>query len=197
MIATLRGAIHRLDPGEVVVDVQGVGYGVMVPVSYWDTLTEGQITLLWTHTYVREDRLELFGFGDRAGRTLFEEFLKMPGIGPKTALELCAVPRPLLHQAVAEQDERLLRTVKGIGQKSAEKLLVELKSLFEKRPDLFGSSVTSTDHPLPGRHEFDQDAVAALASLGYDRQTILKTLRDLPADIASTEERVTAALRSL
>lgn len=197
MIAHLRGAIHRLDPGEIVVDVQGVGYGVSVPVSYWDALEEGQIALVWTHTYVREDRLDLFGFADRAGRTLFEEFLKMPGIGPKTALELCAVPRPLLHQAVAEQDERLLRTVKGIGQKSAEKLLVELKSLFEKRPDLFGSPSPSMEGSLPGRHEFDQDAVAALASLGYDRQTILKTLRDLPTEIKTTEERVTAALRSL
>lgn len=177
------------------VDVQGTGYGVSVPASFWDEVQEGQITLLWTHTYVREDRLELFGFPDRAGVTLFEEFLKMPGIGPKTALELCAVPRPLLQQAVAEQDERLLRTVKGIGQKSAEKLLLELKSLFEKRPDLFGSPAGQAD--APARHEFDQDAVAALASLGYDRQTILRALRDLPPDVATTEERVATALRSL
>jgi len=193
MIAHLRGAIHRLDPGEVSVDVQGVGYRVSVPVDVWEQLEEGQPAMLWISTYVREDRLELFGFSDRGGRTIFEEFLKISGIGPRMGLELCAVPRSLLLQATDQEDSRMLSNVKGVGKKTAEKLLLELRSLRERKPDIFGVPQANAST----RHEYDQDAIAALSSLGYDSGSIMRILKDLPTDIQSTEARVAAALRSL
>ncbi len=192
MIAHLRGTVHRLDPGEATVDVAGVGYRVSLPIDAWDSLEEGQQRMLWISTYVREDRLDLFGFPDRVGRTLFEEFLKLPGVGPKMALELCAVPRTLLAQAVREEDPTLLQNIKGVGKKTAEKLLLELKSLAEKRPEILEAA--------PGaarRGEFDQDAISALTALGYDAQTVIRTLKELPSELASTEDRVAAALRAL
>lgn len=193
MIGHLRGSIHRLDLGEVQVDVSGVGYRVTVPVEVWDKLAEGEAAMLWIFTYVREDRLELYGFSDRSGRTLFEEFLKLDGIGPKMALELCNVPRSLLRQAVSDDDHAVLTDVKGIGKKTAEKLLVELKSLVEKKPDILGSAADGGVM----RHEYDQDAISTLASLGYDTHTILHVLKDLSPELTTTEDRVAAALRSL
>ncbi len=194
MIATLRGTVHKMDTGEVIVDVQGVGYKVTVPLDVWDALTEAEQTMLWVSTYVREDRFDLYGFRDRAGRTMFEEFIKLSGIGPKMGLELCAVPRSMLLQAVHLNDDKLLSNVKGVGKKTAEKLLVELRSLVEKMPDLLGSA---SEGGSVARNEFDRDAISTLASLGYDMQTITRTLKDLPPDLKTTEERVAAALRSL
>jgi Holliday junction DNA helicase RuvA len=193
MIATLRGTVHKMDIGEVIVDVQGVGYKVTVPVDVWDGLQEAEQTMLWVSTYVREDRFDLYGFRDRAGRTMFEEFIKLSGIGPKMGLELCAVPRSMLLQAVHLNDDKLLSNVKGVGKKTAEKLLVELRSLVEKMPDLLGAPSEGQAH----RSEFDRDAIETLAALGYDMPTITRTLKDLPPDLKTTEERVAAALRSL
>jgi Holliday junction DNA helicase RuvA len=192
MIAHLRGSVHKSEPGDVSVDVGGVGYRVTVPLDVWDELNEGDVRMLWVSTYVREDRLELYGFRDYEVRVLFEEFLKLAGVGPKMAIELCAVPRSLLAQATMEENVSLLTSIKGVGKKTAEKLLLELKSLTEKKPSLLiekGKSAVSG--------QFDQDAIAALTSLGYDSPTVIQVLKELPKDLKTTEDRVAAALRSL
>ena len=192
MLAHLRGSVHKMDPGEVTVDVSGVGYRVSVPLDVWDELQEAQPRMLWISTYVREDRFDLFGFADRDGKILFEELIKCSGVGPKLGLELCAVPRVMLKQAMEEQNVSLLTSIKGVGKKTAEKLLLELRSLAERKPQIFmvkGVSAT--------RGEFDQDAIAALTALGYDSATAIHALKDLPPTVKTTEERVAAALRSL
>ena len=193
MIAHLRGTVHKLKPELVTVDVGGVGYKVAVPLSVWDDLVDGREATVFTYTYVREDRLDLYGFSDEAGRTLFERFLNMDGVGPKTALELCAVPRSLLMQAIGADDPKLLTSIKGIGKKTAEKLLVDMRSLAEKEPHIFGPDHGSrvTDH------RYDQDTIEALKTLGHDTSTIMQALKHLPDDLATTEERVSAALRTL
>ena len=193
MISHLRGIIHRQNPEKVTIDVNGVGYGVSVPISVWDELTEGEEATHYILTYVREDRLDLFGFADATGRTLFERFIGMTGIGPKTALELCTVPKSLLMQAIGSQDPKLLTSVKGIGKKTAEKLLLDLKSLAEKQPEIFGANQGSAIT----NHAFDQDAIDTLKNLGYDTGNIMQVLANLPEDITSTEQRVAAAIRSL
>jgi len=193
MIAHLRGTVHKLKPELVTVDVGGVGYRVAVPLPVWEEIAEGKETTLFIYTYVREDRLDLFGFADEAGRTLFERFLNMDGVGPRHALELSSVPRSLLMQAIGADDPTLLTGIKGIGKKTAEKLLVDLRSLAERDPHIFGpdhrSQITN--------HQYDQDAIEALKNLGYDTSTIMRALKDLPTGLASTEQRITAALRSL
>lgn len=173
-------------------DVQGVGYRVSVPLDAWEKLMDVQPASLWISSYIREDRFDLYGFLDRTGLILFESLLKLSGIGPRLGLELCAVPKSLLLRAVQEQDESMLKNVKGVGKKTAKKVLLELQSFLEKNPLLLGE--TSAEH-LP--HEFDQDAIAALTTLGYDTSSVTKVLRDLPMDVKTTEERVAAALRAL
>ncbi|MEK7563873.1 MAG: Holliday junction branch migration protein RuvA [Patescibacteria group bacterium] len=194
MISSLRGVIHKGPIGEVTVDVQGVGYRVAVPLDIWEMLQGGEQRLLWVSTYVREDRLDLYGFPEAAGRRFFEELINMQGIGPRLGLELCAVPKDLLMQAVRDEDASILQSIKGVGRKTAEKLLLELKSLAEKQPDLFRSS-SSKDGDMG--NQYDRDAVEALKGLGYDGPTILDMLKKLPKDLKTTEDRVKAALRAL
>lgn len=192
MIAHLRGTISKGSTGEATVDVGGVGYRVSMPLDDWDALTEGEAATIWVSTYVREDRLDLFGFTDRPTRTLFEELIERPGIGPRMGLELCAVPRSLLLRAIHEQDPALLQSVKGIGKKTAEKLVLELKEVAEKHPEAFAEV---RDHIAPA--QFDQDTIAALTQLGFAASDIISVLKTIPKDLTTTEQRVTAALRSL
>jgi len=194
MISHLHGRMHKLEPGAVDVDVNGVGYLVRLPITDWDQLMEGATETLWTKTYVREDRFDLYGFLEQGTRSLFEELIDKPGIGPKLGLELCSTPKSILLQAIGEQDPTMLMTVKGIGRKTAEKLLLELKSLLEKRPDMFG---TETDEGGLVVGDIDKDVIAALRTLGYDTPAILRALRQLPKELRSTEERVSAALRAI
>ncbi len=191
MIARLKGSVTKLGVGQLVMDVNGVGYLIAVPKTVWDVLHDGREAVLWTSTYVREDRLDLYGFESPAGRMLFELLIAQSGIGPKTGLELCDVPRNLLLHAVQSKEPELLTQVKGIGRKTAEKLILELQTVVEKHPEIF-----TGDGSGPALATgFDQDAISALVSLGYDTASILAVLKTLPADLATTEERVAAALR--
>lgn len=194
MIALLTGTVLKQQEEEVFLAVGGVGYKVSVPINVWDELKNEEEATLYIHTYVREDRFDLFGFLTKNDKILFERFIGMSGIGPRHALELSAVPKSLLMQAIGAQDPKLLTSVKGIGKKTAEKLLVDLKSLAEKQPNIFGVR----DSELGGRDmNTDQDVIDALKNLGYDTATIIETLSSLPDDVITTEEKVAAALRSL
>ena len=191
MIAHLRGIISKGVPGEATVDVQGVGYRVHMPLNDWDSVLESANVRLFISTYVREDRFDLFGFLEERTRTLFERFIELNGIGPRMGLELCAVPRAVLSRAVQQNDPALLVAIKGIGRKTAEKLLVELKSLAERAPSILlgGEQITGA--------RYDPDAIAALTQLGFAPQDIMHSLETLPKELATTEERVAAALRTL
>jgi holliday junction DNA helicase RuvA len=193
MIHSLSGTVRRLSIPQLSIDVNGVGYLVTVPHPLWDTLFDGSKATIVVHTYVREDRLELFGFTDNAERLLFMDLIGISGIGPKTALEICSIPRSVLVNAVMSGEAGSLTQIKGIGKKTAEKLLVDLKALFEKHPDRLMGHDDAKDAPA----SFDRDAIAALVGLGYDQATIVKALKKIPAKITRTEDRVTAVLRSL
>ncbi len=193
MLYSVTGTIHRLLPPLVTVATSGgVGYIVSVPLPVWESLDDKKIATLITYTFVREDRLELFGFLKETERTFFTELLNLDGIGPKTALELCSISRSLLENAVSENDGSMLTKVKGIGKKTAEKLLVDLKSMHEKHPEWFASGGKSSASGV-----LDEDAVTALVALGYDRSTVIDAVKKLPKSITRTEDRVTAVLRSI
>ena len=191
MISHLKGIVSKGSPGEATVDVNGVGYKISMPLNEWDEILDGSAELIQVSTYVREDRFELFGFIDPLSRRLFEDLIQLNGIGPRMGLELCAVPRSMLLSAVDQNDAAVLTAIKGIGRKTAEKLLLELKSLAEKHPEVF-ASVGGT---MAAR--FDADTVAALTQLGFSTPDVLKVLEQLPKDLTTTEDRVTAALRNL
>ncbi len=193
MFSHLSGTVHKQQPGIITLDVQGVGYLVAVPLSVWDELEKNEEARLHIATYIREDRFDLFGFQEASDRLLFEECMKMSGVGPSLGLELCSVPRNLLLQAINDQDPGVLTNIKGIGKKRAEKVLVDLKSVIERHPALFAAASVKEGMAAT----FDQDAVEALTALGYDHGTSMQALKDVPKDLKTTEERVKAALQSL
>ncbi len=193
MLHSLSGTVRKLLPPQVEIDVAGVGYLASVPHPLWESLEEGSTQRIVVYAYIREDRFDLYGFGSDAERTFFGELISLNGIGPKIALELCSMPRSVLHAAVLHDDARTLTQVKGVGARTAEKLLLELKAIVEKHPDQWQGEAA-----MPGQSSaFDPDVLAALLSLGYDERTVRDELKKLPKDVKNTEERVRAILRSL
>lgn len=193
MLYALTGTIQKLDIPHVAVDVSGVSYLAAVPHPVWDSLQSAETTTLIVYTLVREDRLDLFGFRNANDRAFFIALLNLSGIGPKLALELSSIPREMLVEAAEKEDAGILSSIKGVGRKTAEKLLVDLKSMFEKHPE-WAALISS---PGESRANFDSDAIAALVSLGYDQPSALDALKKIPTKLKRTEDRVAAALRSL
>lgn len=191
MISQLRGIVTKHEVPVLTVDVAGVGYEVQCVLPLWERLSDGEEVCIHIFTYVREDRLDLYGFSSAAERKLFLHFLNISGVGPKMALQLAAVPPSVLAGIVAHEDTRLLSSLKGVGKKMAEKLLLELSSLEEK--GILDTAAASTGG-IPG--SVDEDALEALVNLGYDRRMITRKLAEMP-EVTTTEERVKAVLRSL
>ena len=189
MIRSLRGKIGKREAPFMTIDVSGVGYEVQCTDNLFELAIEGEELVIEIYTLVREDRLDLFGFKNNLERKLFVNFLSIPGVGPRTALQLCSVPVNVLYHAVEHQDARSLSSIKGVGKKMSEKLLVELSSLAEK-----GILAESSSDPKIGL--VDEDALEALANLGYDKKTIIKRLQEV-GDVDTTEERVKKVLQSL
>lgn len=182
MIGSLRGRLLDRSPrGEVLVEVGGVGYRVVVPTGTLAALGEvGSEVFVWTHHYVREGAVCLYGFATREERTLFEALLGARGVGPALALALLSAHSPAsLREALATGDLDALCTVPGVGRKTAARLMVELKARLEV------ADAAAT--PAPGAPNGDGGAAraelrAALASLGYGPEEVREALRALPAD---------------
>ena len=194
MISHLNGKLEHIDQNHVVLEVGSVGYHVNVPAAVLSRLPKvGEAVKLFTIQVVRENDISLYGFITKEERALFNLFLSVSGIGPKLALALISgFPLDRLVSAIAQGDTGLLSSISGIGRKTAEKLLVELKSLAEKHPELLRDGLGEKRTGA-----LDPDAVSALEALGYDAPTIMQALKALPSDLATTEDRVAAALRSL
>ena len=134
MIAHLRGEILRKSPQEVVVDVAGVGYRVLIPVSTFYRLgPEGETVRLLVHTHVREDILALYGFASGGEQALFERLIEVAGVGPKLAVNiLSGIEAGELADALRASDVARLTRIPGVGKKTAERLVVELKDKMPK-----------------------------------------------------------------
>jgi Holliday junction DNA helicase RuvA len=186
VIGRLRGTLVRVGGDSVVIDVGGVGYEVAVPVT---TLVDlpgiGEDAVLHTHLHVREDQLGLFGFAAPGDRDLFRILLGVSGVGPKVALAiLSTMEADELRGVVASEDVAALTAVPGIGKRSAQKLLLELRPKLEL-PD-------GEIEPSGPRSEVR----AALEGLGYQPDEIGETLRELPVDLP-VEDLLKRSLQSL
>lgn len=183
MIAMVRGEIVARASDHVIVDVRGVGYKVFVPRHpAADSVT------LHTHHVVREDAQQLYGFETREELALFELLITVSGVGPRAALSLLSTARPAqLASAIASGDVAALARAPGVGKKTAERLIVDLKTKVARG---------GVEHEASGV-PVDDEAAAALQALGYTAGEALAALRAAPpAGKVSTEERVTAALRT-
>jgi Holliday junction DNA helicase RuvA len=165
VIAHLRGRVLRKEPQEVVVDVAGVGYRVTIPVSTFYRLgDEGSEVSLLTHTHVREDALALFGFVTAVEQDLFEKLISVAGVGPKLAINvLSGIEAPDLVAALKASDVARLTRIPGVGKKTAERLVLELK---DKMPTVLPAPGAAAAAPPASPRE---DLVSALVHLGYSR----------------------------
>jgi len=165
VIAHLRGKILRKEPQEVVVHVGGVGYRVAIPVSTFYRLgDDGAEVSLLTHTHVRDDTLALFGFLSAGEQRLFERLISVAGVGPKLAINiLSGIEAPDLVAALTTNDLARLTRIPGVGKKTAERLVLELK---DKMPALLPAVEAPAAAPPASPRD---DLVSALVHLGYSR----------------------------
>jgi holliday junction DNA helicase RuvA len=164
LIAHLRGRLLRKQPQEVVVDVAGVGYRATIPVSTFYRLgDEGSEVSLLVHTHVREDALALFGFLTAVEQDLFEKLISVAGVGPKLAINvLSGIETPDLVSALKSSDLARLTRIPGVGKKTAERLVLELR-------DKMKAIVPAAEEAPAGATTSRDDLVSALVHLGYSR----------------------------
>ena len=189
MIGRLTGLLAEKNPPQIVLDVNGVGYELDVPMStFYNLPASGEITTLLTHFAVREDGHYLYGFLTEAERFAFRQLLKVSGIGARTALSvLSGLSVGDLAAAVAQQELGRLIKVPGIGKKTAERLLLELKG---KLADATGVSLHAAVD------DARQDIANALIALGYNEKESAAAMKQLPADIG-TSDGIRQALKLL
>jgi len=190
MIGRLTGTLLEKQPPLVLLDVQGVGYEVNVPMSTFYTLPDtGEVIILHTYLVVREDVHLLFGFATETERQAFRQLVKISGVGARTALAvLSGLSVSDLYQAVVDQDSRQIIQVPGIGKKTAERLLLELR-------DKLSSEMIGTDGHASSS-KVNNDVLNALLALGYNEREASWAIKKLSLDI-SVSEGIREALKFL
>ncbi len=201
MIGFLRGKLLDKQPPFVILDVNGVGYELEVPMSTLFQLPEtGKELELHTHLVVREDAQLLYGFYTKQDKRMFRELIRLNGVGPKLALALMSgMSADELVACVQAEDTARLMKVPGVGKKTAERLLVELKGRFKDwdvpATDI-GLSAIETDAVVTGSRA-EQDALSALVSLGFKPAEASRAVRTIYAEDLRSEELIRLALRGL
>lgn len=197
MIGHLNGRLHHKAPDQIILDVNGVGYCVQVPLStFYDLPETGNPVSLYIHTHVREDVLQLYGFRTAAERELFLLLITVNGVGPRLAVSILSGMNPdELRQVLVNQDHRRLQTIPGVGKKTAERIVLELRDRWKdprERPT----------EPTPSAQDGGpySDALSALVNLGYRGAEAGKALtraRQALGDDPPLEQLLKEALRAL
>lgn len=191
MIGSIRGVVlERSATGEVLCEVAGIGYRVLVPVRLLPGFAPGAEVFVYVHHHIREDAAALYGFATRDERDTFEALLAANGVGPKLALAICSVhPPEALRRCLAEDDVDALVLVPGVGKRTAQRLLIELKARLDV-PEL---DLTDGSELTGGTRATVRDA---LAGLGYSADEVRDVLTRLP-DGGGVEDLLRDALRAL
>ena len=194
MIGFLEGIIVLKQPPIILMNVNGVGYEIESPMTvFYDLPPIGEKIMLHTHLQVREDAHKLYGFASMFDRDMFRTLLKVSGVGPKVALAiLSGLTAHEFQQCIADSDIVLLTRVPGIGKKTAERLIIEMRDRIDITSCDGNVSVTGTD-----AGNSVQDAISALAALGYKSADAARAVRAVNDSNASGEELIRAALKSL
>ena len=189
MISYLEGKILDKNEKFFVVDVSGVGYRIFSHSGILEKIPEnGQNVKIWTHLYVREDAMDLYGFLNKEELEFFEILISISGIGPRSALGILEVASvSSLKQAIVSEDETFFTKVSGIGRKTAQRLILELKSKLAKTVVL----------EKGGSFKEMGDAFEALVALGYRQSDVRRILNELPKDMKSAEAKVKEVLKRL
>lgn len=189
MIGSLKGKIDLLKRPYVLIDVNGVGYKVLVSDNVYKKLTIDQVVKLYTFTYVREDALDLFGFSEVEDLDLFEDLISVSGIGPKTALNIFSFgERKDIIDAIIKGNVSFFTAVPRLGTKNAQKVIIELKNKMGNTSQL----------DLSGKDfEDNNDVIEALKNFGFSVAESQKALREIKDQGLSVDEKIKFALKSL
>ncbi|MFH1598625.1 MAG: Holliday junction branch migration protein RuvA [Patescibacteria group bacterium] len=183
MIASISGKIKSRRANCLIVGVNGVGYKVFVPLPYLDELAGGQEVELYTYQHIREDILDLFGFLTEDELFLFEKLLSVSSVGPKSALSFMSIAKVSeLEKAILNEDLDFLTSVSGIGKKTAQRVILELKGKIVDRDDKTISSG-------------DREVLEGLVNLGYTVKEAREVIRKIPVDYQGTADRLKQALK--
>ncbi|MCL5255744.1 MAG: Holliday junction branch migration protein RuvA [Gammaproteobacteria bacterium] len=202
MIGRLQGILAAKQPPELLIDVQGVGYEVQVPMTCFYDLPElGKPVTLWTHFVVREDAQLLFGFNTLDERALFRQLIKAQGVGPKMALGIMSsLSASQFINSVQQGDLTTLVKIPGVGKKTAERLLVEMR---DRLKDFGGADMNTglpgvvATAPVAVAVSARDEALSALVALGYKESVAQTMLKKVSTDGMSAEELIRAALKSM
>lgn len=191
MIARLHGKISHIDARYVILEVGGIGYKIFVTDDTLHEAKNGEEAAYWTYLAVREDALDLYGFPSKKEKDFFELLISISGIGPKGALNiLSAVSSDALADAIRTGSTSHLVKVSGIGKKTADKIVLELK-------DKLGSIEGQASDEFRAGLSSDMDAIEALKALGYDADEAREAMKKVSSDISDTSAKVKAALKLL
>ena len=199
MIGCLIGEVFALEAPTVLLNVNGVGYEIDTPLSTFCQLQKGQKVTLWTHLVVREDAQQLYGFSEAQEKIIFRTLLKVNGVGPKMALGiLSTLSVELLIHTTVHDDINTLIKVPGVGKKTAERLMIELRDRFKA----LSQSANSTSQTTTSQIQFMSnspvaEAEAALQSLGYKPIEAQKAVAAVKADYTESADIIRAALKSM
>ena len=197
MIAQLTGEIAYRSIDHLIIEVGGVGYRLMIPLSTFYSLPEQGQVKLQVHTHVKEDALQLFGFLTLEEKQMFSLLLSVSGVGPKLALNILSnIPAENLQSALANGDSNQLNNVPGIGKKTAERLILELREKVKKSFAM--ESANRPETPIAAAGTRIEDALSALVNLGYKEQHARQAVNTLDlADDTTVEDILKGALRIL
>ena len=190
MIASVSGTVQKIEAGSLVIAVGGVGVRVFVPRTVLENVGGvGRTIGLFTHLQVREDDLTLYGFESEDDLELFEVLLSVQGVGPKVALAILGTLSPeLLKSAIMREDTAVLQRVPGIGKKTAERIMFQLRDRLD---------VGDTAAALPLVSDVDADVIDILTSLGFSIIEAQTALQHVPREVRAMDERVQGALQYL
>lgn len=187
MIAKIKGKIEYLKDNYAVVDVNGIGYKIFLTAYAMGKIAGGKEAEFFIHTYVREDALNLYGFLTMEELEMFELLISISGIGPKAGLGILTVATPnTIKTAILNEDSSILTKVSGVGKKTAERVILELKNKVADMPDSDKVGAVA-----------DSDAIEALVSMGYSVAEAREALKHVPKDVQDAGQMVKMALRNL
>ncbi|MDE1462355.1 Holliday junction branch migration protein RuvA [Spartinivicinus poritis] len=199
MIGRIKGVLLEKQPPHLLIDVQGVAYEVDAPMTTFYQLPEtGQTVVLYTHFVVREDAQQLYGFAAKQERELFRVLIKVNGVGPKLALTiLSGMSSDSFVRTVQDNDVASLVKLPGVGKKTAERLLVEMRDKLTSWLPIDSDSTTSVTEQVIAPENYLDDAISALVSLGYKPQQATKAIKALPDQKLPSEELIRQALKAM
>lgn len=188
MIGALHGIVETLRENPLLLMVGGVGYRVAVPEHTQGDIQHGQPVTLYTHTHVREDALDLYGFLTKEELSLFQLLISVSGIGPRTALAVVDRGVTLIRRAIATADVSFFTTIPRLGKKNAQKIIIELKTKLGSLEEL---DLTAGDTGQT------RDILEALESMGFGKTEAIEAIKQIKSSDESVEEKVRLALRHL